>query len=135
MDLNRKFSREGHHHFRDAFRLKRYEETSEKSDQEAKKPNPEEADKETLSPLRAYLRLWTYANPLDNVFRAVGCAAALGAGTAYPLMTIVFGSLINDFNNFGVGLLTPSAFRSRLNNNSLWFVYLFLGKFGVSNGS
>jgi len=104
--------------------------TEKHSDQDEK---AEEIDNKTLSPFRAYLRLWEYASPIDNSLRAIACASALGAGTAYPLMTIVFGTLINDFNNFGLGLLSPSEFRSRLNTNSLWFVYLFLGKFGVSS--
>jgi hypothetical protein len=130
MDHHRRFSREGLHHLREAFRFRNHTNTKSSSDQDDK---VEKTDEKTLSPLRAYLRLWTYANPVDTVLRAVGCAAALGAGTAYPLMTIIFGSLINDFNNFGLGLLTPPEFRSRLNTNSLWFVYLFLGKFGVSS--
>jgi len=87
---------------------------------------------EKLSAFRAYVRLWTYATPFDTLLRILGCLAALGAGTAYPLTTIVFGNLINDFNNFGLGILTPAKFRSSLSYNTLWFVYLFLGKFGVS---
>jgi ATP-binding cassette subfamily B (MDR/TAP) protein 1 len=104
-----------------------HEDTSEVS----KKRN-NNVDDENLSAFRAYVHLWTYASPLDTLLRIIGCLAALGAGTAYPLMTIVFGNLINDFNNFALGLLPGSKFRSDLNRNSLWFIYLFMGKFGVS---
>jgi ATP-binding cassette subfamily B (MDR/TAP) protein 1 len=97
------------------------------------KRNGNNADDEKLSAFGAYVRLWTYASPLDTVLRIIGCLAGLGAGTAYPLMTIVFGNLINDFNGFALGIVPASKFRSDLNHNSLWFIYLFLGKFGVSS--
>jgi ATP-binding cassette subfamily B (MDR/TAP) protein 1 len=61
------------------------------------KRNGNNADDEKLSAFGAYVRLWTYASPLDILLRIIGCLAGLGAGTAYPLMTIVFGNLINDF--------------------------------------
>jgi ATP-binding cassette subfamily B (MDR/TAP) protein 1 len=98
----------------------------------SKKRNGNNVDDEKLSAFGAYVRLWTYASPLDTLLRIIGCLAGLGAGTAYPLMTIVFGNLINDFNGFALGIVPASKFRSDLNHNSLWFIYLFLGKFGVS---
>jgi ATP-binding cassette, subfamily B (MDR/TAP), member 1 len=63
----------------------------------------------------------------------VGTAAALGGGSAYPLMTLVLGNLVNAFNDLAVGRLSPAEFRDSINQNSLWFVYLFAGKFGVSS--
>jgi ATP-binding cassette subfamily B (MDR/TAP) protein 1 len=47
-------------------------------------------------------------------------------------MTIVFGNLVNDFNGFALGIVPASKFRSDLNHNPLWFIYLFLVKFGVN---
>jgi len=69
------------------------------------------------------------------VLHAVGFASAIGAGAALPLMTLVFGELINIFNDWGrVGAdgapLRPAAdFRRAIDANALWFVYLFVGKF------
>jgi ATP-binding cassette, subfamily B (MDR/TAP), member 1 len=80
------------------------------------------------TPFQAYLRLWTYASLSDTLLRLLGIVAALGAGTGYPLMTIVFGRLVNDFNYVATGLESPAAFRSKLDKNALWFVYLFAGK-------
>jgi hypothetical protein len=91
----------------------------------------EKSTSQTLSPSAAYFRLWHYASSLDWLLRAIGGLAALGAGTAYPLMTIVFGNLVNDFNAIALGLESPAQFRQSINHNSLWFVYLFAGKFGV----
>jgi hypothetical protein len=87
---------------------------------------------QSLSASAAYFGLWRYSSRLDWLLRAVGGLAGLGAGTAYPLMTIVFGNLINDFTAFALGFESPAQFRHRINHNSLWFVYLFVGKFAVS---
>jgi len=84
-----------------------------------------------LSASAAYFGLLRYSSPLDWLLRAVGGLAALGAGTAYPLTTIIFGNLTNDFTAFALGLEPPDQFRHSINHNSLWFVYVFVGKFGV----
>ena len=44
-------------------------------------------------------------------------------------MTLVFGDLVNAFNAWGTGSISPADLRSAVNRNSLWFVYLFIGKF------
>lgn len=84
-----------------------------------------------LTPWKAYLHLWSYTDHLDVVLRTIGIACSFGAGTAYPLMTIIFGDLVNAFNGIAVGTVSPAAFRSVVNDKTLWFVYLFMGKFGV----
>lgn len=92
-----------------------------------------EEDGGKLSAPRAYFRLWTYANLLDMLLRVIGAAAALGGGSAYPLMTLIFGNLVNAFNDVAVGGVSLTEFRDSVNRNSLWFIYLFVGKFGVSS--
>ncbi|KAI9795552.1 MAG: multidrug-resistance transporter mdr5 [Piccolia ochrophora] len=94
------------------------------------KPEKDEtADAEPNEGFSNYFRLWRYATPLDTVLRLCGFFAAIAGGTALPLMTIVFGQLVNDFNGWGVGTTTPEQLRSAVNRNALFFVYLFLGKF------
>jgi len=44
-------------------------------------------------------------------------------------MTLIFGRLVNDFNGWAAGTVTPSDLRSAVNRNSLYFVYLFIAKF------
>ena len=98
-----------------------------------KESNTETAEEQQeLSPWKAYFQLWSYASPLDLFLRLLGAAAALGGGSAYPLMTLIFGSLVNAFNDRAVGLMSPADFRAKVNHQSLWFVFLFIGKFGVS---
>lgn len=91
-----------------------------------------ESDHQGLTPWKAYLHLWSYADNLDVVLRIIGIASALGAGSAYPLMTIIFGDLVNAFNDIAVGIVSPAEFRSVVDNKTSWFVYLFIGKFNVS---
>jgi ATP-binding cassette subfamily B (MDR/TAP) protein 1 len=44
-------------------------------------------------------------------------------------MTIVFGQLVNEFNSWAAGTLSPDDLRSAVNKYSLYFVFLFIGKF------
>jgi len=89
--------------------------------------NGEPAKEEPVAPMSAYFKLWSYASPLDNFLRCLATLAAAGGGTAEPLMSIIFGNLVNLFNG-----TTPEEFRSEVNKNALYFVYLFIGKFVVS---
>jgi ATP-binding cassette, subfamily B (MDR/TAP), member 1 len=89
-------------------------------------------EKPTLSPGKAYFKLWTYASPLDMFLRLFGTAAILAAGTTLPLMTIIFGSFVNEFNGWGTGSTSPEAFRAAVNKNALYLVYLFIGRFAMT---
>jgi ATP-binding cassette subfamily B (MDR/TAP) protein 1 len=91
--------------------------------------------KPPLSPWRAYWRLLAYASPLDLGLRLCGMAAAVAAGSALPLMTIILGDFVQDFNDFNLGLIGPAKFRHAVNKNTLWLVYLFVGKLLVRASS
>ena len=82
---------------------------------------------------KAYVRLWSYASPLDVLLRICGALAACAGGTAYPLMTVIFGNLVNDFNGLATGGSDPKKTEKQINRNALWLVYLFIGKFVVSS--
>lgn len=63
----------------------------------------------------------------------VGFLSAIGSGTAIPLMNLVFGRLVNEFNEFPTDRAPTEEdaanFRRIVNKSALWFVYLFIGKF------
>lgn len=40
----------------------------------------------------------------------MGALAAIGAGTALPLMSIVFGGFVTEFTDFGAGTSTSKQF-------------------------
>ena len=54
----------------------------------------------------------------------LGAAAALGAGSARPLMALVFGGLANQFNT----RQNPDAWKAQINQQVLFLVYLFIGQ-------
>ncbi|EDN98992.1 hypothetical protein SS1G_13852 [Sclerotinia sclerotiorum 1980 UF-70] len=61
--------------------------------------------------------------PLD-ILQLVGVAAAIGAGTARPLMPLVFGGLANKFNNFQ----NASTLKETVDSEVLYLLYLFIGQ-------
>ncbi|KAL1841122.1 hypothetical protein VTJ49DRAFT_7400 [Mycothermus thermophilus] len=59
--------------------------------------------------------------------------ASIGAGTTLPLLNVVFGRLVGDFNNFA----TPNAqskedFEAQINRLSLYLFALFIARFGLN---
>ncbi|EER24151.1 ABC transporter, putative [Coccidioides posadasii C735 delta SOWgp] len=89
----------------------------------------EEKDKdETSGGFGAYLKLWKWCAPVDVVLRICGFFAAIASGTALPLMTIVFGAFVDEFNDYGRGVSTPEQLRKAIAKNALYLVYLFIGK-------
>lgn len=92
-------------------------------------PPDEDGNKKKSMGFGPYLRVWRYANSTDHLLRICGFLAACGAGAALPLMTIVFGGMVNDFNDFGAGKSSMDEMYDNISNNSLWFLYLFIGKF------
>ncbi|KIX08813.1 uncharacterized protein Z518_03470 [Rhinocladiella mackenziei CBS 650.93] len=92
-------------------------------------PENKEDKKKEGAGFGPYLRVWRYAKPIDHMLRICGFFAACGAGAALPLMTIVFGDMIDDFNNFGTGQISMDEIYDDISNNALYFLYLFIGKF------
>lgn len=62
----------------------------------------------------------------------VAFATAIASGAALPLMTIIFGNFVGEFNSFASGDADPGAFESQVNMFVKWFVYLFVGRFVTS---
>ncbi|KAG8415746.1 hypothetical protein J3458_009568 [Metarhizium acridum] len=55
----------------------------------------------------------------------------IGAGTALPLMDVVFGGFVNVFNNFVTGKLSPAEYMDEVGHYTLYFVYIFIGRFSL----
>lgn len=88
--------------------------------------DPAKKDQETGS----FLRILSYATTLDRCLMAGATVCSAGAGAALPIMNIVFGRLVGTFNGFftpGSGV-TVDEFKSAVNQNALFIVYLFIGK-------
>ncbi|KAI1625512.1 ATP-binding cassette, subfamily B, member 1, partial [Exophiala viscosa] len=78
-----------------------------------------------------YWRILSHRTTTDGVALLTGLCCAVGAGTALPLMNIVFGHLVGNFNNYFIpgSDVTEAEFKSSVRKNALYIVYLFIGKF------
>jgi hypothetical protein len=94
------------------------QETTLAIDQFAGQKNAEDDAKKKNGAYGYYLKLWAYATPLDVALRVCGFFAACGAGSALPLMTLVFGALVNDFNAWGAGASSPDQLQAAVNKNA-----------------
>ncbi|KAI6166370.1 P-loop containing nucleoside triphosphate hydrolase protein [Pisolithus thermaeus] len=63
-----------------------------------------------------FTQLFRYATPFELFLNAVGIASAMAAGAAQPLMTLVFGRLIQDFVTFTTALEAYQSAGSYGNN-------------------
>ncbi|KAL5839191.1 hypothetical protein ACOSQ3_011895 [Xanthoceras sorbifolium] len=70
----------------------------------------------------AFYKMFTFADRLDFVMMIVGTLGALMSGLAQPLMTVMFGDLINSF-----GSATRDNVVQLVSKVSLKFVYLAIG--------
>ncbi|CAO2653774.1 Nn.00g031850.m01.CDS01 [Neocucurbitaria sp. VM-36] len=78
-----------------------------------------------------YLRVFKYADGKSWTLNIVAFVAAIAAGTLLPLMDLIFGKFVTSFTGFATGALSPAQYRSEVNKYTLYFVYLFIAKFGL----
>ncbi|KAJ3201493.1 (ABC) transporter, partial [Dinochytrium kinnereticum] len=77
-----------------------------KEEDEEDAPKDAEIDNYKLS----YLSLYRFADPTDKLIMLIGTICAIGNGVSQPVMTIVFGNLINSLLIYGA--CTPEDFRA-----------------------
>ena len=85
-----------------------------------------------------FWRIYTYAEPIDWVFLAVGAVASIGGGVTMPLMNIVFGQVVGDFSvseGESLGAIDAQGaaelakkLTDATNRNTLYIIYLFIAK-------
>jgi len=66
-----------------------------KSKQDSKKSKEKEEPAKTV-PL---YKLFSFADPLDHLLMFLGTVGAFGNGISMPLMTLIFGNMINAFGS------------------------------------
>ncbi len=81
--------------------------------------------------LKNFWRIMSYSTALDRTFIAAAVISSGGAGAALPLMNVVFGHLVRDFNGYFIpgSNVTQAQFLATVNQNALYILYLFIGKF------
>lgn len=73
---------------------------------------PQEEKKQAEGSFKDYLRIFSYADKYDWCLNTLALVASIGAGTALPLTTLIFGQFVTKFNAFGSGQSSPDVFRS-----------------------
>ncbi|KAF2835687.1 leptomycin B resistance protein pmd1 [Patellaria atrata CBS 101060] len=94
----------------------------------------EKKDEKAEATFKNFIRVLLYAKLLDWVLMGICLFASIGAGMVIPLMNIVFGQLVGDFANYfteGTSV-TKEEFKDAINKNTLYILYLFIGKFVLS---
>ncbi|KAF2639503.1 P-loop containing nucleoside triphosphate hydrolase protein [Massarina eburnea CBS 473.64] len=109
------------------------EATAEKSQVAESKDDPPEAKKKPQASLKNYFRVFSYGAKFDAFLMGLSFLTSIGSGTALPLMNIT-GQLVGNFTEYFVpnSTITRQEFQASVNQNALYFVYLFIGKFVLS---
>jgi ATP-binding cassette subfamily B (MDR/TAP) protein 1 len=76
--------------------------------QELRPDEVEEAPKP--SGFRSYMRIFNYADRTSRILYAIAMVAAIAAGSALPLMDLVFGKFVTTFNKFALGTVGPDDY-------------------------
>jgi ATP-binding cassette, subfamily B (MDR/TAP), member 1 len=101
-----------------------------KTPETAKDPK---ARPEREAEFKDYLRIFSYAAKWDILLMVGAALASIGAGVTMPLMNIVFGKLVANFNNyFGANAQTEEEFNAQVNRQSLYMFALFIARFGLN---
>lgn len=79
---------------------------------------PDDETAVTASSFKSYRRIFAYADQESWVLYSVAFAAAVAAGSALPLMNLVFGKFVTAFNNFALGKLSPEDYRREVSRYS-----------------
>ncbi|KAL2817699.1 P-loop containing nucleoside triphosphate hydrolase protein [Aspergillus cavernicola] len=93
---------------------------------------PEKEESAKGPSLAQYIRILSYgARQGGIVVMILGLLCAMGSGVALPLMNIVFGNQVGSINQYSTpgSALAESRFKQTINQNSLYIVYFFIGKF------
>ncbi|MCJ1287352.1 hypothetical protein MMC26_006701 [Xylographa opegraphella] len=89
---------------------------------------------ETKDPSPGFGNFWrilSFGSRPEHVLLVIAIACAAASGVPLPVLNIVFGGLVGDFNNYFVpgNDVTESDFKSSISQSALYIVYLFIGKF------
>lgn len=64
-----------------------------------------------------YARVFQYADGLSWILNVISLITSIGAGVTLPLMTLVFGDSIGEFNNFSTADIDARSFNNTILNS------------------
>ncbi|KPM43758.1 Leptomycin B resistance protein pmd1 [Neonectria ditissima] len=82
-----------------------------------------------------FFRVFTYNDTVGWISTSIALVCMVASGVLLPLMNLVFGKFVTVFNDFNTGAKTPEEFRKDINHFTLYFVYLFVAKLGLTISS
>ncbi|KXN72413.1 P-loop containing nucleoside triphosphate hydrolase protein [Conidiobolus coronatus NRRL 28638] len=94
--------------------------------------NEKDAENETPKkeqPTIPWLKLYTYATPLDWFALFVGSICAAASGAALPLLSVIMGQVVDSLAAFSMGKLDGKILLDQISQCSLYFIYLAIGVF------
>ncbi|KAH7412302.1 P-loop containing nucleoside triphosphate hydrolase protein [Phaeosphaeria sp. MPI-PUGE-AT-0046c] len=80
----------------------------------------------------SYFSLFRYANKHESLVMVVAFIASVAAGATMPLMTVVYGNFAGSFTALSVDAVAVQEFQARINELTLYFVYLGIASFFTS---
>ncbi|KAF2756647.1 ABC multidrug transporter [Pseudovirgaria hyperparasitica] len=95
----------------------------------------EHGNKPAKGSLIDFFRVFGYATSFDWFLLSLMAFTSIGAGAALPTMFIVFGRIVNGLNQYATDNSSPQSFYTSNSQNSLYVVYIFIGKFFLSYAS
>ncbi|KAF9891494.1 hypothetical protein FE257_003961 [Aspergillus nanangensis] len=115
-------------------------EASNPEDTEAKEDDSEKKKEDVPKvSMGNYFRVLSYATGLDRAVLVLALICSIGSGVPLPLMNIVFGNLVGEFNGYFIPgtTVTEAQFKASISRlrqakvliESLYIVYLFIAKF------
>ncbi|CEI63435.1 unnamed protein product [Fusarium venenatum] len=87
------------------------------------------SDRKPTSGFAAFLRIFTYCQPLDCALEIIAILAAIGSGVAMALMNLVIGELMDVMGDTTRITTDPQGFMAAVSKNSLYFVYIGIARF------
>ncbi|PYH40412.1 ABC transporter ATP-binding protein [Aspergillus saccharolyticus JOP 1030-1] len=99
-----------------------------------KKSDAQDVSPEQTASLGSYLRLLSYTSATDRAVLVVALISSIGSGVPLPLMNIIFGNMVGEFNGYfsDGSTTTEGEFKSAISRLSLDIVYLFIAKFALT---
>lgn len=90
--------------------------------------NSNQSDQKPMSGFAAFLRIFTYCQPLDCVLEFIAVLAAVGSGVAMAMMNLVIGELMDVMGNPARIGTDPDGFMADVGNKTLYFVYIGIAR-------
>lgn len=79
----------------------------------------------TKEPQASFAELFSFADTVDRISLILGIACAIGQGLIMPLMTVVFGGIIDIFTDYAKGANTKNQFDTRIITYIVYFWYYY----------